>query len=96
MDVLLTYDIDTTTRKGQRRLAQVAKVCESFGVRVQYSVFECRLSAAALVRLTGRLREVIDPSTDSVRLYRFPGALADARTSLGRSPGRDPGQHWLI
>ncbi|MHB8245554.1 MAG: CRISPR-associated endonuclease Cas2 [Acidimicrobiales bacterium] len=64
MDVLLTYDIDTTTRAGARRLARVAKVCEGFGVRVQLSVFECRLSPAALVRLTGELAEIIDPKTD--------------------------------
>ena len=96
MDVLLTYDIDTRTRAGQRRLARVAKVCEGFGVRVQFSVFECRLSAAALVRLTGELTETIDSHTDSVHLYRFDGPLVDARTSLGRSPDRDPGQHWLL
>jgi len=96
MDILLTYDIDTTTRTGARRLARVAKVCESFGMRVQYSVFECRLSPAALVRLTGQLMEIIDNETDSVHLYRFDGPLVDARTSLGRSPHRDPGQHWLL
>ena len=96
MDVLLTYDIDTTTRAGERRLARVAKVCEGFGVRVQFSVFECRLSAAALVRLTGQLTEIIDKNTDSVHLYRFDGPLVDARTSLGRPPQRNPGQHWLL
>jgi CRISPR-associated protein Cas2 len=96
MDVLLTYDIETTTRAGARRLARVAKVCEGFGVRVQFSVFECRLSAASLVRLTGQLTEIIDNETDSVHLYRFDGPLADARTSLGRPPHRDPGQHWLL
>ena len=96
MDVLLTYDIETTTRAGARRLARVAKVCEGFGVRVQLSVFECRLSPAALIRLTGELAEIIDPKTDSVHIYRFDGPLADARTSLGRSPHRDPGQHWLL
>ena len=96
MDVLLTYDIATTTREGERRLARVAKICESYGVRVQFSVFECRLSPAALVRLTGELAELIDPQVDSVHLYRFDGPLPDARTSLGRSPQRDPGQPWLL
>ena len=96
MDLLITYDVDTTTRKGMRRLAKVAKVCEGFGVRVQDSVFECRLSAAALVRLTGELSELIDPHADSVHLYRFAGSLADARISLGRRVDRDPGRHWLL
>lgn len=37
MDVLVTYDITTIDRAGERRLARVAAVCERFGERVQYS-----------------------------------------------------------
>ena len=42
MDVLVTYDIaETDTRKGATRLRRVAQVCEKYGERVQFSVFEC-------------------------------------------------------
>ena len=40
MYLLLTYDINTETTKGQKRLAKVARACERYGLRVQNSVFE--------------------------------------------------------
>lgn len=40
MEFLVTYDADTTTAEGRRRLRRVAKTCESYGLRVQKSVFE--------------------------------------------------------
>ena len=96
MDVLVTYDISTVDTGGPRRLARVAAVCERFGSRVQYSVFECRLGAAAFQRLIGELLDEIDPSGDSVRLYRFPGVLADSCTTLGRPQSRALGDPWII
>ncbi len=45
MDLLVAYDISTEDLAGERRLQRVAKVCEQYGVRVQKSVFEARLSA---------------------------------------------------
>lgn len=83
MDLLLTYDIDTTEVDGVRRLARVAKICEGYGLRVQYSVFEMRLAPARFEMLVGELLDVIDVDKDSVNVYRVPG-LSEARTSLGR------------
>lgn len=96
MDVLVTYDIDTTDREGERRLARVAKVCEGYGVRVQYSVFECRLSEVSLQRLAFELADVIERSVDSVRLYRIPGSLEEIRTSIGRDPPHEWGRPWIL
>ena len=42
-DYLVSYDVETTTREGRRRLRRVAKVCEDYGQRLQLSVFESRL-----------------------------------------------------
>lgn len=95
MDVLVTYDIDTADREGERRLARVAKVCEAYGVRVQYSVFECRLSEVTYQRLEYELADVMDPSVDSVRLYRIPGSLEEIRTSIGREPPHEWGRPWI-
>jgi CRISPR-associated protein Cas2 len=80
----------------QRRLLQVARVCEGYGNRVQDSVFECRLSAAALQRLIVELCDVIDFGLDSVNVYKFDGPLARARTSLGRKVGNDLGEPWFV
>ncbi|MGH3693756.1 MAG: CRISPR-associated endonuclease Cas2 [Pseudonocardiaceae bacterium] len=46
MELPVTYDVDTTTRDGQRRLRRVAKACEGYGYRVQKSFFEIVRSPA--------------------------------------------------
>jgi CRISPR-associated protein Cas2 len=96
VDVLVTYDISTVTDEGERRLARVAKVCESYGTRTQYSVFECRLSPARVQRLVAALADIIDPAADSIHLYRFEGELAASRFTLGRAPHRELGAPWIV
>ncbi|MFR3009629.1 MAG: CRISPR-associated endonuclease Cas2, partial [Pseudoruminococcus massiliensis] len=41
MLVLITYDVNTETTDGKKRLRKVAKECVNYGKRVQNSVFEC-------------------------------------------------------
>jgi CRISPR-associated protein Cas2 len=69
MLVLITYDVNTETREGRRRLRQVAKACENYGQRVQNSVFECLLDPAQWATLKNRLVEIIDEDLDSLRFY---------------------------
>lgn len=96
MDVLVTYDIDTTTRAGEKRLGRVAKICEGYGIRAQKSVFECRLSETRLQQLMSELLEEIVPSLDSVHFYRFNGSLTESRTSIGRKVTHELGEPWII
>lgn len=96
MDVLVTYDIATPDQAGHRRLQRVARICEEFGDRLQYSVFECRVSEVSLERLVIMLQDAIDPDHDSVHIYRFSGALAQARRSLGLSVKREQGTPWIL
>jgi len=49
----------------------LANALKDFGVRVQYSVFECHLEADQLEKLRQRVGGLVDPEEDSVRLYRF-------------------------
>ena len=58
--VLITYDVSTETEDGKRRLRQVAKRCQSYGQRVQNSVFECIIDSAQMVKLKAQLEEIID------------------------------------
>jgi len=95
VDLVVTYDIDTSTPRGERRLARVAKVCEGYGVRVQYSVFECRLSEVEALHLGHKLEDVIDPAVDSVRFYHIPGSFEDLRTSIGKAVPHSWGQPWI-
>jgi CRISPR-associated protein Cas2 len=69
MLVLITYDVSTETVAGQKRLRKVAKQCQNYGQRVQYSVFECVIDPARLKQLQAALAELIDPKTDSLRFY---------------------------
>jgi CRISPR-associated protein Cas2 len=69
MLVLVTYDINLTSADGQKRLRRVAKKCESFGVRVQCSVFECVVDAMQYEKLKNNLLKIINPEADSLRLY---------------------------
>ena len=69
MLVLITYDVNTETASGKKRLRKVAKQCENYGRRVQNSVFECILDQAQSVMLKQSLSDIIDENTDSLRFY---------------------------
>lgn len=69
MMMLVTYDVDTTSPQSRRRLRRVARACQDFGQRVQYSVFECQVDPAQWKVLRNRLISEIDPTRDSLRFY---------------------------
>lgn len=69
MMILITYDVDTTTPEGAKRLRRVAKECTNYGHRVQNSVFECVLFNTQYVSLRAKIESIMDKNTDSVRFY---------------------------
>jgi CRISPR-associated protein Cas2 len=69
MLVLITYDVNTETAAGRKRLRQVAKQCVNFGQRVQHSVFECVMDAAKCREVQHILEQIIDKDKDSLRFY---------------------------
>lgn len=71
MLVLVTYDVNTTSPGGTKRLRQVAKVCQQYGQRVQNSVFECIVDQTEFTSLKLRLKEIVDIERDSLRFYRL-------------------------
>ena len=90
MLVLVSYDVATTTPEGRRRLHRVAKVCESYGQRVQDSVFECLVDPAQWAELRARLMREFDPAEDSLRFY-FLGSNWKRRIEhLGAKASYDP------
>ena len=80
---IVTYDVNTETRAGRRRLSRVARTCLDYGQRVQKSVFECKLTELRFERLSHKLRDTIEPSADSVRIYRLPKNRSRALTVHG-------------
>ncbi len=84
MMIVLSYDVDTTDADGTKRLRKVAKICESYGCRVQNSVFELLVEPAQLVTLKAELTQTIDKDKDSVRLYRLGSNWRPKIESIGR------------
>ena len=68
MLVLISYDVSIED-KGAKRLRRVAKACQNYGQRVQYSVFECVVDPAQWTVLRQRLIDEINPEIDSLRFY---------------------------
>lgn len=89
MNLIVAYDVNTQTRDGQRRLRKVAKACEGFGQRVQYSVFECSISQADRERFRARLLKIINTQEDSLRLYHLAGKREEVVEVHGRDLYRD-------
>jgi CRISPR-associated protein Cas2 len=96
MELLITYDVDTTSRAGQRRLRQVAKICEGVGHRVQKSVFEVVCDAPQRLRLEARLLDTIEASTDSVRIYQLDHGTFDRAQHLGAAIDAAHREPWII
>ena len=71
MFILVTYDVNTESDEGKKRLKQVAKICERHGQRVQNSVFECLLEDAQYIIFKNELNKVIDEKVDNLRFYRL-------------------------
>lgn len=90
MLVLVSYDVNTQDAAGRRRLRKIARHCENWGQRVQYSVFECVVDPAQWVALRRNLVACMDPGKDSLRFY-FLGANWKNRVEhVGAKPGYDP------
>jgi CRISPR-associated protein Cas2 len=69
--MLISYDVNTEDKAGRRRLRHIAKTCQDYGQRVQFSVFECEVSPARWVELRARLLAIMDASVDSLRFYNL-------------------------
>jgi len=90
MLVLVTYDVNTSSSSGQKRLNRIAKECVKHGQRVQNSVFECSLDAGQLCMLKDRLLEIADLEKDSLRFYNLGNNYSSRIESYGVKTGYDP------
>ena len=73
MYLVVTYDVNTETKEGRGRLRRMANLCKAFGQRVQLSVFELTLTEAQKERFMAAAEKIINPKTDSLRVYRLHG-----------------------
>ena len=89
MLVLITYDVNTETEAGRRRLRKVAKQCVNFGQRVQNSVFECQVDSTKYRQIKAILEDIIDKEKDSLRFYNLGDKYKNKVEHLGIKPGFD-------
>ena len=61
---LILYDI-----RNEKRLSKVAKILESYSIRVQYSVFESDMRELIMKQMKSRLEKVIDNTEDFVLIF---------------------------
>jgi CRISPR-associated protein Cas2 len=70
---LVSYDISDP-----KRLRKVARSLEGFGVRLQYSVFECPLDDLRLAKLKAELQDLLDHEEDQVLFVSLGPSANDA------------------
>ncbi len=96
MLVLITYDVNTETPAGRKRLRQIAKQCVNYGQRVQCSVFECLLDAAQCVMLKNKLLKLMDSEKDSLRFYYLGNQYEKKIEHFGRTDAYRPEETWIL
>ena len=96
MLVLITYDVNTETSAGKKRLRKVAKVCVNYGQRVQNSVFECVMDAALCCTVKNRLEKIIDPQKDSLRFYYLGDHYKTKVEHIGAKPSFDVTEPLIV
>lgn len=96
MNILVTYDVDTVSEKGQKRLRQVAHICKDYGQRVQNSVFECEVTEAQYTVLKNTLKITMDEKLDSIRFYHLNKNKIHGVESLGKKTSYDVNEAIIL
>lgn len=96
MLMLVSYDVNTVSAAGRRRLRRIAKACEDWGVRVQNSVFECYLDWSQWLLLKAKLESICDPDCDSLRYYNLGNSYKEKVVHYGAKPTIDPVADTLL
>lgn len=94
--VLVTYDVSLTTPGGARRLRRVARACQDYGQRVQYSVFEIEVDPAQWATLKARLESLIEQKSDSLRFYNLGANWRRRVEHVGAKPATDLGGTLIV
>lgn len=83
MIYVVSYDItcDRTRRK-------IAKLLEGYGIRIQYSVFECQLTEKRFKKLYREIFEIMEKDNEgSVRFYSLCKKCECKTVTIGKTLG---------
>ncbi|HBT26752.1 MAG TPA: CRISPR-associated endonuclease Cas2 [Pseudothermotoga sp.] len=79
---VVSYDI-----VDDKRRKELSDYLESYGVRVQYSVFETELNQSQLNQMIKGIKKRIKSDEDTVRIYPIADNLRSAITTIGTDKG---------
>lgn len=78
MVYFMSYDI-----ANPKRLVKVAKTLENYGIRIQYSFFECEMEKSLCENLRDEILKIINLKEDSLRIYPLCEDCLRNTSSLG-------------
>jgi CRISPR-associated protein Cas2 len=79
MLTIVAYDISDP-----KRLSRIARVCEDYGIRVQYSIFECHLEEREFDEFWLQLLCEMDEEEDRIVAYKIDARSAQQTQTAGR------------
>ncbi len=79
MIYFVSYDV-----ANPKRLRHVAKTLENFGIRIQFSFFECEMESLQIEELKKSLLNILDLEEDSLLIYPLCQDCAAKTFSLGQ------------
>lgn len=88
--MLVSYDVSTEDKEGRRRLRRIARHCENYGQRVQFSIFECLVNPAQWKAFRALLIAEIDTEKDSLRFYHLGSQWRGKIEHIGTKKSYDP------
>lgn len=88
---LIAYDIRHPTR-----LRKLAKIAQDYGLRMQKSVFEAKMTPSEFQNMKKRMQSAIEPSEDGIKIFRLCQSCAAKRTGAGRGRPELPDAAWHI
>lgn len=88
---LIAYDIHHPAR-----LQKMAKIVQDYGLRMQKSVFEAEMTPSELASMKKRMKAVIDPAQDGIKIFRLCQSCEARRTGAGIAEPHLPDSPWHI
>ena len=64
--IVVAYYIADTKRRNK-----IAKCLEGYGIRVNYSVFECVLKPGPMKKMKKKLNSLLNEDEDTIRIYQL-------------------------
>ena len=87
--LLIAYDVSCS-----RVRYRIVRLLENIGIRIQYSVFECRVSTGDYFKLKENLESLIE-TTDRINYFSLCKSCCDCQILLGRAQKMDNNHYYV-